>query len=162
MKLRQSICAGVLALMLSIGAEADVWRVNAGIGLGPIILGQPYTSVQKVLTLTDSIVTQTGAYLRFKEGVELEIENQRIVQIVVHQMSFPGKAGLVDVQLDGNLKLGATVPQMEQALGRGYEARPLPVAKSQPPITYHAYKSKGLGVRTEGGKIVEFSIWPRH
>jgi hypothetical protein len=142
-------------------AAADTWKVMGGSSVGPIVLGNAYKGLQTLLTPQDAMATQGGAYLRFKEGIELEIQNQKVVQIVVHQLNFMSKQGAVDILLDGNLKIGSTVSQMEAALGRGYEARSLPVAKSQPPAMYYAYKAKGLGVRTVAGRAVEYSVWPR-
>lgn len=154
--------AWALALTLMSTAWAEVWKVEPGIGVGPIRLGKNLGSVPRFLTPADSIVTQTGGYFRFAEGVELEIVNGSIVQIVLHRLNFNTKSGPIEIQLEGNLKMGMSQPQMTSALGGAYESKPLPVAKSQPPMVYFAYKARGLGVRTEGGKIIEFSVWPRH
>ncbi|MBT9586837.1 hypothetical protein IV102_26065 [bacterium] len=161
MKLYHVVTALVTGLSLAAGAET--WKVTPGTGVGPILLNQPCPAILKVLTPTDSIGMQGGgAYLRFKEGVELEVQNQKVLQIVIHQLNFNAKSGPVDILLDGNLKMGAGLPQVEGAYGRAYESKAIPVAKGQPPITYYAYKSRGLGVRTVGGKVVEYSVWARH
>jgi len=151
-----------LALALMGSAWAEVWKVEPGIGVGPIRLGKNFSTVPRYLTPADSIATQNGGYLRFAEGVELEVANGSIVQIVLHKQNFTTKAGPIEIQVEGNLKMGMSQPQMASALGGAYESRALPVAKSQPAIMYYAYKAKGLGVRTEGGRIIEFSVWPRH
>lgn len=150
----------LLAAMLS-SAWAESWPAKPGVGLGPISLGSQYLEVNRVLTPDNAIGTKAKAYLRYKEGVDVECENYKVVQILINKSQFVSKTGPVDVAMDGNLKIGSSVVQMESALGRNYEARDLKVAKSQPREVYYAYPSKGLGVLTRAGKIVQFAIWPR-
>lgn len=99
---------------------------------GPDSPNQPCPAIFKLLTPTDSIAMQGGgAYLRFKEGVELEVQNQKVLQIVIHQLNFNAKSGPVDILLDGNLKMGTGLPQVEGAYGRNYESKAIPVAKGK-------------------------------
>lgn len=146
-------------LALSVGAET--WKVVPGRSVGPISLGQSYLEVNKVLTPKEALGDQRQAYLRYREGVDVECVQQKVSQIFVNQTQFQGKSGPVQVAMDGNLSIGNSAAQMEAALGRAYEARDLKVAKSQPREVYYAYRSRGLGVVTRGGKIVQFIIWPK-
>lgn len=143
------------------GAWAVPWKVVPGDSVGPIRLGAQYVEANKHLTPHEAIGSTAQGYLRYKEGIELECVNQKITQIVINKSVFTAPSGPVEVAMDGNLRIGASVAQMESALGRGYEARDLKVAKSQPPETYYAYKSRGLGVLVRAGKVVQFAIWPR-
>lgn len=157
--------ARVLAAMLlvagTVGAWADTWKVNPGVGVGPIALGQEYLQANKYLTPGDAVGNQQAGYLRYKEGVEVECHNSKIIQIVVKQTSFNTKGGPVAIALDGNLRIGSTVAQMEQVLGRGYTAQDLKVGSKQPRETYYAYQGKGIGVLTREGRVVHFAVWRR-
>ena len=161
MNTRATVVVVLLSTMLTATAWSEVWKVNPGTGLGPISLGQEYLQANKVLTPKDAMVTKVGAYLRYKEGIELECQDKKITQIIIHQSSFQGKTGTVDVAVEGNIKIGSSAAQMETALGRNYESHALPVAKKEPPQTYYAYRSRGMGLITRGGAVIEISIWPR-
>ena len=148
-----------VALLAS--AWAEPWPLKPGVGVGPITLGAEYIQVNRYLTPADALGNKAKAYLRYKEGVDVECENYKVVQILVNQSQFASKSGPVNVAMEGNLKIGSSVVQMETALGRNYDARELKVARSQPKEVYYAYASKGLGVLTRAGKIIQFAIWPR-
>lgn len=160
MKRTQQLFFLMFAALLA-SAWAESWPLKPGLGLGPITLGVEYVQVNRFLTPGDAMGNKAKAYLRYKEGVDVECENHKVVQILVNKSQFAGKSGPVDVAMEGNLKIGSSVVQMESALGRNYEARELKVAKSQPKEVYYAYSSRGLGVLTRAGKIIQFAIWPR-
>ncbi len=157
----KKILVALSLLATSLAASAENWKVTPGVGVGPIKLGQQYLEANKFLTPGDSVGNAKQAYLRYKEGVELECENFKIIQIVLRQSSFSTKSGPVAVAMDGDLRIGSGVAQMETALGRNYQARDLKVGSGQPQETYYAYQSRGLGVLARGGRIVEFAIWPK-
>lgn len=144
-------------------AAAESWKVTPGSSVGPIKLGDDYKTANQFLTPDEAIPGMgTRAYLRYKEGVDVETENQKIIQIVVRHNNFSNtKAGSVAVAVDGNLKIGSSVQQMEQALGRGYVAQDLKVAKGYPRETYYAYQARGIGVHTKAGLVTEIAVWPR-
>ena len=151
----------LLGLLLAAPISAETWRVVPGQGVGPVSLGQSYVDVNKVLTPKEALGDLRQGYLRYREGIDVECTNQKVTQIFVNQTSFQGKAGPIEVQVEGNLKIGSSASQVESALGRVYEARDLKVHKSQPREVYYAFRSKGLGVLVRGGKVAQFIVWPR-
>jgi hypothetical protein len=159
--MKARLFAGMLLAATTMCAWADTWKINPGVGVGPIALGQEYLQANKYLTPGDAVGNQQAGYLRYKEGVDVECENAKIIQIVVKQTSFNAKGGPVAIAIDGNLRIGSTVAQMEQVLGRGYTAQDLKVGSKQPRETYYAYQSKGIGVLTREGRVVQFAVWRR-
>lgn len=155
--------ARIIGMLLVAGTTlsgwADTWKINPGVGVGPIALGQEYVQANKFLTPGDSVGNTRAGYLRYKEGVDVECVDSKIIQIVVKQTAFNAKGGPVAIAVDGNLRIGSTVAQMEQALGRGYQAQDLKVGSRQPRETYYAYQGKGIGVLTREGKVVQFAVW---
>lgn len=147
--------------MGTLSAAAETWKLVGGVGLGPIQLGKAYTDANRFLTPDVAMGTQRSALLRYKEGVDLECGRQLVQRIILLRTSFQGKTGPVDVQVEGNIKIGSSVSQLEAALGRSYISHDVPVAKNLPKETYYAYQSKCLGFRASGGKIVEIATWAK-
>lgn len=153
-----------IAWLLTLTAAAEVWKLVPGTSLGPIKLGDgpaQVNTLRSVLTPKDATTTSTGAYLRYSEGVDLSIQNGQVAQIIVYNTTLNCKNGVVEISLDGNLKIGSGIGQVEAAFGRGYQMHALPVAKKEPPMNYYAYTSRGVGIVTKGGKIFSVSVWPR-
>lgn len=151
----------LLAALLTGPLWADTWKVVGGVGVGPLRLGDSYLAANKVMTPDSLAGDPSMPYLKYKEGVDVACSGQKIVEIVIRKSSFQGRTGPVDILCDGNLRIGASVAQMEAALGRGYTSRDLKVAKTQQPETYYAYVSRGLGVQTRGGKVLQISVFQR-
>ncbi|MBS2035308.1 hypothetical protein JST97_09985 [bacterium] len=152
----------VLSLALGASAWGEVWRFSAGTGVGPILLNGDYLSPTKLgLTPGEGIQVTGGYYLKYKEGIETECTGKKISQIVVLSSKFATKNGPVEVQFPGNLVIGSTAQQMQSALGAATQSHAIPTAKNAPPRVYYAYQSQGLGVITEGGKILQFAVFAR-
>lgn len=150
----------LLASFLAIPALAAPWTVTPGRSVGPVQLGQSYQQANQVLTPESASGNRMLGYLNYKEGISLECRNQLITQIFIYNTRLTGKPGSVNLQLPGNLNIGCPASQVQSALGRPTDSHNLPVAKGRPVQTYYAYNRLGLGVRTEGGRVVEFSLWP--
>ncbi|MFN8612042.1 MAG: hypothetical protein U0931_31135 [Vulcanimicrobiota bacterium] len=153
-----------LVLAISIGAVAwgETWRFNAGTGVGPILLNGDYLSPTRLgLTPGEGIQINGGYYLKYKEGIETECSGKRIAQIVVLSSKFNTKNGPVEIQFPGNLVIGSTAQQMQSALGVTNLSHAMPTAKNAPPRMYYAYQNQGLGLITEGGKIIQFDVFAR-
>lgn len=152
----------VLACGLTTAAWGEVWRFSAGTGVGPIMLNGDYLSPTKLgLTPGEGIQVNQGYYLKYKEGIETECTGKRISQIVVLSTKFSTKNGPVEIQFPGNLVIGSSAQQMQAALGPSSQSHSMPTAKGAPPRVYYAYPRQGLGVITDGGKILQFAIFQR-
>jgi len=151
----------LISLALLHCAWGETWKLNPGVSLGPIPLGQKYQVANKVLTPKDFLGTAQESLLRYKEGIYLEVIDKQITRIIINESSFEGKTGKVEIAAPGNLVIGSSQATMEQALGRNYLTKDIPVAKSEPKESYFIYQQMALGFRTKGGKIVEISTWTK-
>lgn len=156
-----------LALLLTAACWAEAWKLVPGAGLGPIRLGDGEAQVKAlnlVLTPGQGTLSSGQLILRYAEGVDLTIERGQVSQIILYNSTFNTKKGPVDVVMDGNLKIGSSVPQMESALGRPNLVHALTPNGKWAGVSasnYHAYTTRGLGVTTKDGKIISIAVWPR-
>lgn len=152
----------LLGVTLASSAWSETWRFAPGVGVGPILLNGDYLSPTKLgLTPGEGIQISAGYYLKYKEGIETECTGKKISQIVVLSSKFTTKNGPVEVQFPGNLVVGSTVQQLQAALGVASQSHQIPTAKGAPVRMYYAYTGQGLGVITDGGKILQFDVFAR-
>ena len=165
MKMKAAALAAGL-LLLSSQAWAAPWKIQPGVGVGPVLLGAELKSTDPSLSKNLNIEEKIAdggilKWVKYKEGLELHIDRGKILQIIVHRATMAGKQGPLELEAEGGIKIGSTVQQMEQMYGRGYTAQDLKVAKSQASETYFAYVSKGIGLIACQGRIVQIAVWPR-
>ena len=160
--MRNWLVALILILGLAACAGAEDWNWQAGVGIGPIKLGLPMLAPTALLTPDRKLEGNMGGiYLTYKEQIETQCQDGKIVQIVVLRSNFNSRKGPVAIKFPRNLQIGSPSGLMEQALGRNYQSKNIPTAKGHPVRTYYAYTSLGLGVLTEGGNVLQFDIFPR-
>lgn len=151
----------LVAFITLIGVHAENWPLEPGKGVGPVRLGAPMLSPTRYLTPDRKLPgSQGGLYLTYKEGVETECQNNQIIQIVIKATSFKGGGRSVEIQIPGGLRIGSASNQLQSALGMGMINHDLPTAKGFPQKTYYAWPARGVGAITEGGKVVQFTLWP--
>lgn len=152
--------AMLLAVLVAGQAFGEVWKVVPGVGVGPIKLGQSCADVSKILTPGEMMGNASAAYLRYREGIDLDTRSTRVEKIIVLKNSFQAKTGPVDIALDGNIRIGSSVAQMQNAWGRENASHEIPVAKGQPKEWIYVYL-KGAEFRTKNDQIVEVTVWKR-
>ena len=151
-----------LAGSLVAAAWGEVWPLDPGVGVGPVKLGQQMLSPMKFLTPGEKKQGSLGGlYLTYKEGIQTECQSNQIIQVVVTKSSFTSFNRTVEIQVTGGLKIGGPGGQIQTVFGTGCISSALPTAKGYPQKIYYAWPSRGVGVITEGGKIIQFDIFPK-
>lgn len=150
----------VLIGCCSLVAWAQAWTLTPGRGVGLLTLDMSPEQASAQMKVTEVIGTaRSPKFVRYGEDVLIQYEANRAVMITLNKPVVATKAGAVQwVPFSG---AGIGVPWMtaEAALGRGYIARDLKVASTQPKETYYAYTKKGLGFRVKAGQIVQVDIF---
>lgn len=147
---------------LAVAAWGEVWPLEPGVGVGPVKLGQHMLTPLKFLTAGEKKQGSLGGlYLTYKEGIQTECQSNQITQIVVTNTTFTSFGRTVQIQVAGGLKIGGPGGQIQTVFGTGCISSALPTAKGYPQKIYYAWPSRGVGVITEGGKIIQFEVFPR-
>lgn len=159
----RSVLMGVtLALSLAAAAWGEPWPFVPGTGVGPVKLGQGYLEPTRYLTPDRQIPGSLGGiYLIYKEGIETQCQGKTIIEVVVKKTTFTGGGRTVEIQIAGGLKIGSPATQLQGAFGTGMVSSNLPTAKGYPQKTVYAWPFKGVEAQAEGGKIIQFSIFPK-
>ncbi|CAN0350611.1 unnamed protein product [Phaeothamnion confervicola] len=166
MSIRKSAALAAVGLWLGLAgsALAAPWKVQPGVGIGPVHLGSD-TKVADANFTREETIQDVGVvtWVKYKEGLELHMDRGKILQVIVHSPALAGKSGSFEIEGDGGVKVGSTVQQMEQALGKNYVARDMHenIRKGEPMVTYYAYTTKGVGFEVRAGKIFQIAIWPK-
>lgn len=160
------MAAQLTALSLTASAFATPWKVQPGVGVGPILIGKELKGTDTALTRTDTVNSlgkTKDQWALYKEGLEVEVLNGNVLQISVAENQVTGKQGPIEFELDPGIKIGSTVQQMEMAFGRNYQSRVLDQSRgtNQAPETYFAYVNKGLGFLVRNNKVFKIIIWPK-
>ena len=163
MRRNKTIFSALSILLLTAAVQAAPWKIQPGVGVGPVLLGADSKAADAVFNRKEVLNTHggTGRWINYKEGLELELESGKVLQIVVPEASLSSKQGSLELELEGGIRVGSTVAQMEAALGRGYKAQDLKVGSSQAAETYYAYISRGIGFMARQGKIFRIIVWPK-
>lgn len=164
--MKSLLMGAALAVSLASAAWGEVWTVEPGVGVGPVKLSQGMLDPTRILTpdkkSQGTLAGNQGIYLTYKEKIETECQGNRITMIVVKTGGFTSRAGsVIEVQGPGGIKLGSSGPQAQSAFGAGAITHNLPTAKGDPVKMYYAWPYKGVGVITEGGKVIQFEVFPR-
>ena len=163
MRVGRILTALSFAVAMSGLGWAMPWKIQPGFGVGPITLSADPRVADGSLVREDTM--KSGGqpiWIKYKEGLELHMERSKVLQIIVHNATMSTKQGPVELEGEGGIKVGMTVAQMEQVLGRNYQARDLKgTAKTQPTETYYAYTSKGIGCIARQGRVFQIAIWPK-
>lgn len=156
-KIRAFVLAVGVSAVVGVHAWAAGWTIVPGSSVGPLALGASWKTCDALLHRDDKdAVIQDAAgvhYARYKEGIDLHVDRGNILEIIVKSPT--------SMTVEGGIKVGATVNQMEAAFGRSYTAQALKVAKSQAPETYYAYTSRGIGFIARSGVIYQIAVWPK-
>ena len=166
MSIRKNAALAAVSLWLGLtGAGwAAPWKVQPGVGIGPVHLGADAKVADANFTREETLQdVGVVTWVKYKEGVELHMDRGKILQVIVHNANLSGKSGAIEVEGDGGIKVGSTVQQMEQALGKNYVARDMHenIRKGEPMVTYYAYTTKGVGFEVRMNKIFQIAIWPK-
>lgn len=163
MRLNKTIFSALSILLLTAAVQAAPWKIQPGVGVGPVLLGADSKAADTAFSRKEVLNTHggSGRWINYKEGLELELESGKVLQIVVPEASLSSKQGSLELELEGGIRVGSTVAQMEAALGRGYKAQDLKVASTQPAETYYAYINRGIGFMARQGKIFRIIVWPK-
>lgn len=160
--MKSLLMVAALAASLACAAWSEVWPFQPGVGVGPVILGQNYLDPTRYLTPDRQVPGSLGGiYLIYKEGIETQCQAKKIIEIVVKKTTFTGGGRTVEVQIPGGLKIGSAATQLPGAFGTGMVSSNLPTAKGYPQKTVYAWPYKGVEAQAEGGKIIQFSIFPK-
>lgn len=160
--MKSLMMGAVLAASLAAGAWGENWPFEPGTGVGPVKLGQGYLDPTRFLTPDRRIGGSLGGeYLIYKEGIETQCQAKKIIEIIIKKTSFSGGGRSVEVQIAGGLKIGSPALQLQGAFGTGMIQHNLPTAKGFPQKTVYAWPDKGVEAQAEGGKIIQFSIFPK-
>ena len=127
MKRYKTIFSALSILLLTAAVQAAPWKIQPGVGVGPVLLGADSKAADAAFNRKEVLNTHggTGRWINYKEGLELELESGKVLQIVVPEASLSSKQGSLELELEGGIRVGSTVAQMEAALGRGYKAQDL-------------------------------------
>lgn len=156
------LMGAALAVSLAGAACAESWPFEPGVGVGPLKLGQDYLEPTRYLTPDRQVPGSLGGiYLIYKEGIETQCQGKRIIEIVVKKTTFTGGGRTVEVAVPGGLKIGSPATQLQGAFGTGGISHNLPTRKGDPQKTVYAWPYKGVEAQAEGGKIIQFSIFPK-
>ncbi len=163
MKLHKAFISAMSILLLSAAVQATPWKIQPGSGVGPVMLGADSKAADAAFTRKEVLNTHggSGRWINYKEGLELELESNKILQIVVPEASLSSKQGTLEFELEGGIRVGSSVAQMEAALGRGYKAQDLKTGSTQAAETYYAYINRGIGFMARQGKIFRIIVWPK-
>ncbi|MBX3168658.1 MAG: hypothetical protein KF760_14680 [Candidatus Eremiobacteraeota bacterium] len=160
--MKSLLMGAALAVSLAGAAWSENWPFEPGAGVGPVKLGLDYLEPTRFLTPDRQIPGSLGGvYLIYKEGIETQCQGKRIIEVVVKKTSFTGGGRTVEVSLPGGLKIGSPATQLQGAFGTGMVSSNLPTAKGFPQKTVYAWPYKGVEAQAEGGKIIQFSIFPK-
>lgn len=160
--MKSVLIGAALALSMAAVAWGEVWPFEPGVGVGPVRLGQGYLEPTRYLTPDRQIPGSLGGiYLIYKEGIETQCQDKRIIEIVIKKSTFSGGRRTVEVQFPSNLKIGSPATQLQGAFGTGMVSSNLPTAKGYPQKTVYAWPFKGVEAQAEGGKIIQYSIFPK-
>ena len=163
MRRYKTVLSALSILFLTASAQATPWKIQPGVGVGPVLINGDSKTADAAFNRKEVLTTHggTGRWINYKEGLELELESGKILQIVVPEPSLSSKQGSLEFELDGGIRVGSTVAQMETALGKNYQTQDLKVASTQAAETYYAYVSRGIGFMVRQGKIFRIMVWPK-
>lgn len=160
--MRSVLMGAALVLSLAVAAWSEAWPFEPGVGVGPVKLGQGYLEPTRYLSPDRQIPGSLGGiYLTYKEGIETQCQGNKIIEVVVKRTTFTGGGRTVEIQIAGGLKIGSPATQLQAAFGTGMVSNNLPTAKGFPQKTVYAWPYKGVEAQAEGGKIIQFSIFPK-
>ncbi len=166
------ILAAFLIVATRAASYAEDWTITPGQSVGPVKLGMRLTEVESSSKLlpggtgslirkdTQTTLTPKGqmkiVYTRYG-GIEVQWD-PRAVQIIVTQPKTTTAQGRsVNLVGPGGVRVGSSLQDMEQALGRTYESRELEPQKG---VYMYRYLDKNIGCVVKGGKVVSINIWP--
>ena len=156
-----------LFLTATLAWAGTPWKINPGTSVGTVAIGGDSVAVAKSMGLgagSAHALTNGLSYFQSEPAgltVQYEKSTGKIVMITVTKAAGTVAGQPVDFQGEGGFTIGSSVPQMEAAYGRDYEARDLK-SKVTDSSMYYAYKKRGLGVQFKGGRCEEIHIFPKH
>lgn len=139
---------------------AQGWTVDPGRGVGPLALEMSPAQIGSQLTPTEYIGSpKNPAFVRYSDEVLVQYTANKAVLITLSKPVINTKAGPVKWTPFSGAGVGIPWNSAVTILGKGYVARDLKTASSQPRETYYAYVSKGLGFRVKAGQIVQVDVF---
>ncbi len=153
-------------LLVGAAAWAGPWKIDAGVGVGTITLGSDSVAAAKSLGENSSFKVTSGLRCVRDDPSGLLFQydpaNGKIVMVTVSKAVGTVGGQPVNFAGEGGITIGATIPQVELAYGKDFEARDLKTGRTERPMVYYAYKKKGIGFQFQGGSLIEISVWPKH
>jgi hypothetical protein len=146
-----------LFLALSGWAWAQAgWVATPGVGVGELRLGMTASAIEKMVTRSSRTdhqeVSGKPKWIYYNEGVQVHYDDAvKALQIVVDK---PG------IKTPEGLQVGDPSSQISALYGRAGQSHQLPTAARMSKQYYYVFTSRGLGVQTEGDRVLLIYIFP--
>ncbi len=155
--MRRFFGVAVLVLALTGWAWAQAgWVATPGIGVGPVRLGMTASAIEKNLTRSPRAdhqeISGKPKWIYYNQGVQVHYDDAATaLQIVVDKAGIPTPEGL---------QVGDPSSRISALYGQAGQSHQLPTAARMPKQYYYVFPSRGLGVQTEGDRVLLLYLFP--
>jgi hypothetical protein len=155
--MRRFFGVAVLALVLTGWAWAQAgWVATPGIGVGALRLGMTASAIEKMVTRSPRTdhqeISGKPKWIYYNEGLQVHYDDAlKALQIVVDK---PG------IKTPEGLQVGDPSSRISALYGQAGQSHQLPTAAKMPKQYYYVFPSRGLGVQTEGDRVLLLYIFP--
>lgn len=154
--MRRFFGVAVLVLVLTGWAWAQPgWVATPGIGVGTLRLGMTAAAIEKMVTRSPRAdhqeISGRPKWIYYNEGLQVHYDDAvKALQIVVDK---PG------IKTPEGLQVGDPSSRIQALYGQAGQSHQLPTAARMPKQYYYVFPSRGLGVQTEGDRVLLLYIF---